>query len=484
MKTIYDNVHRRYTTWPPPLVQLINTPEFQRLKRIKQLSACHHVFPGATHTRFEHSLGVGFLAASFVRALARNQPELAVRLDEDKDENEAGRDTEGGIEPVVLAFQLAGLCHDLGHATLSHGFDTLLATFDPPAPAHEARSVALLRHLVRAHALPLPPAVVDAACELIYPQRDAGPTLPAWWYQIIANDHDSIDVDKFDYLLRDAHALGIGGLDVDVERFTEYARVCEVGGGACGSGGGAHGHNGSTARRLCLGYPTKLQFDVNQLFLARHRLHAQVYQHPAVRAVERMLQDYLVCLAAPLQEDLAACATDPTRLCPWTDDVFTRPFLALLVAQGRVSQARAGEALTLLERVERRQLYRSVAEVRIPRQLAVDATHALDAASAVAKVDAEGAALVGAAAWAKDWYADPVVIGYPLNPLYKVRFYEVDADGRVEAAKHVPLLQSSYTFPVCSRDTVVRVYNKAVARPDEATREAVRRAALRALTPV
>ena len=155
MKTIYDNVHRRYTTWSPPLVQLINTPEFQRLKRIKQLSACHHVFPGATHTRFEHSLGVGFLAASFVRALARNQPELVVRLDEG-----GGDNTKSDIDAVVLAFQLAGLCHDLGHATLSHGFDTLVATFDPPAPAHEARSVALLRHLVRAYNLPLPPAVV------------------------------------------------------------------------------------------------------------------------------------------------------------------------------------------------------------------------------------------------------------------------------------------------------------------------------------
>lgn len=468
MKTIYDNVHRRYTSWPAPLVQLINTPEFQRLKRIKQLSACHHVFPGATHTRFEHSLGVGFLAATFVQALARNQSELTVRLDHGDD----------GLEPVVLAFQLAGLCHDLGHATLSHGFDMLVATFDPPAPAHEARSVALLRHLVHAYALPLPPAVVDVACELIHPQRDSGPTLPAWWYQIIANEHDSIDVDKFDYLLRDAHALGIGGLDVDVERFTEYARVCRI-------SGDTSGHEKACAPdRLCLSYPTKLQFDVNQLFLARHRLHAQVYQHPAVRAVERMLQDYLVCLAEPLQEDLAACATDPTRLCPWTDDVFTRPFLELLVAQGRVSQARAGEALTLLERVERRQLYRSIAEVRVPRQLAFDTTYTLDTATAIAKVDAEGTALMGETAWANDWYVDPVVIGYSLNPLYKVRFYEVDACGRVQAAKHVPLLQSSYTFPVFSRDTVVRVYSKTRARPNTAICEQVRWAILRAFTAV
>ena len=49
MKTIYDNVHRRYTTWPSALVQLINTPEFQRLKRIKQLASAYGGSPkGAT----------------------------------------------------------------------------------------------------------------------------------------------------------------------------------------------------------------------------------------------------------------------------------------------------------------------------------------------------------------------------------------------------------------------------------------------------
>ena len=101
MKHIYDNVHKQYTQWTQPLLDIINTPEFQRLKRIKQLGACHHVFPGATHTRFEHSLGVGYLAQKSIESLQRRQPEL--QIDED----------------TRLTFQLAGLCHDLGHGPTS-----------------------------------------------------------------------------------------------------------------------------------------------------------------------------------------------------------------------------------------------------------------------------------------------------------------------------------------------------------------------------
>lgn len=451
MKTIYDNVHRQYTSWPNAIVQLMNTPEFQRLKRIKQLSACHHVFPGATHTRFEHSLGVGYLAAKFVRTLATNQPELSIGLSD-------GRETT--LETAILAFQLAGLCHDLGHATLSHGFDTLVTSFNPPVQAHEARSVALLRYIVTQYKLPIPSSVVETACELIYPERKTDNTLPTWWYQIIANDQDSIDVDKFDYLLRDAHALGIGGIDVDIERFIEYGRVCSV---------------DSISGDMCLCYPTKLQFDVNQLFLARHRLHAQVYQHPAVRAIEKMLQDYLVCIKGPLEEDLQASLTDPPRLCTWTDDVFTRPFLDLLVAQGRVEIDHAAKAWELLERIERRQLYRHVSEVRIPRQLAIEKQSVVDMQSIIDGIDRKASIAIGRSVWQREWYTDAVMIGYTLNPLYRVRFYDVDTTNNKHTAKHVPLVDSSYTFPVCSRDTIVRIYCKSNVRPTKQTIDAVKK---------
>ena len=101
MKTIFCAIHG-YTHWEKSLIDIINTVEFQRLKRIKQLAAVHHVYPCATHTRFEHSIGVGHLAEQCCKMLLKHQPHIK-------------------LDPFVL--KLAGLCHDLGHGPLSHAFD-------------------------------------------------------------------------------------------------------------------------------------------------------------------------------------------------------------------------------------------------------------------------------------------------------------------------------------------------------------------------
>jgi HD superfamily phosphohydrolase len=465
-RTIYDSVHRRYTVWPDALVRVLNTPEFQRLKRIKQLSVCHHVFPGATHTRYEHSIGVGYLAATFVRTLVRNQPTLVLRIPDAPSVGASGDATD-----AVIAFQLAGLCHDLGHGPLSHGFDTFLHTVDDGTPEHEGRSVALLRHMVAKYDLPLRTYVVDAACELIHPQR-SGCVLPSWWYQVIANDDDSIDVDKFDYLVRDAAALGIGA-DLDLERFMEYARVCPL-----HADPGGHG--------TCLAYPTKLQHDVNALFLARHRLHAQVYQHPTVRAIERMHQDMLGCLRPVLEADLATFRTDPSALCRWTDDVFTHSFLELLWRQGQLPEPNYRRARTLLDRVERRELYRLVTEVRVPRQPSGDTT--VGDTAVVPDVlphtaqggDEGGDEETASSSVPTPCYVDCVTIGYALNPVYRVRFYD-KVHGERTHARHLTLQGTSHTFPVCSQDKVVRVYSTGCAHPTPAIVAAVERAAQRAV---
>ena len=65
MKTIYDPIHG-YITLSDVAISIIDTPEFQRLRQIRQLGCCYFVFPGASHFRFEHSIGVAYLSKKLI----------------------------------------------------------------------------------------------------------------------------------------------------------------------------------------------------------------------------------------------------------------------------------------------------------------------------------------------------------------------------------------------------------------------------------
>ena len=80
---------------------IVDTPQFQRLRYLKQTGVCHFVYPNATHTRFQHSIGVGHLAFKFAEKLRKENPQLV-------DEKDS------------VCVMIAGLCHDLGHGPFSH----------------------------------------------------------------------------------------------------------------------------------------------------------------------------------------------------------------------------------------------------------------------------------------------------------------------------------------------------------------------------
>uniref|UniRef100_A0A8C0DCB5 Deoxynucleoside triphosphate triphosphohydrolase SAMHD1 n=1 Tax=Balaenoptera musculus TaxID=9771 RepID=A0A8C0DCB5_BALMU len=136
MKVINDPIHG-HIEFHPLLIRIIDTPQFQRLRYIKQLGGGYYVFPGASHNRFEHSLGVGYLAGRLVRELSEKQPELQIS------------------ERDMLCVQIAGLCHDLGHGPFSHMFDGRFIPLARPDVkwTHEQGSVMMFEHLVNSNGL-------------------------------------------------------------------------------------------------------------------------------------------------------------------------------------------------------------------------------------------------------------------------------------------------------------------------------------------
>lgn len=253
----------------PVCLSIIDTIEFQRLRKLKQLGNASLVFHSATHTRFEHSLGVAYLARRLVRVLADAQPELC-------------------ITPIeMLCVEMAALLHDIGHGIMSHMFDSIFIPRVTNEPwSHEDAAVPMIRAICDNN-----PSVKTALdkysvgqSELNYVARlingefkDAPDR--AFLADIVSNRRNGNDVDKWDYIQRDAKMLGVS-IPFSHERLLHFARVVTV--------------NGYTT----IAYPEKLRLDVHALFVARTMLHEMAYKHRVTRALDHMTVDALV-LADP-----------------------------------------------------------------------------------------------------------------------------------------------------------------------------------------
>lgn len=177
-KAFMDPVHGMIVLKDRWILDLVDTPEFQRLRRIRQLGASFATYHGAEHTRFGHSLGALHIMERILGRLA----EVSGPIDE---------------EAVMLA-KAAALLHDVGHGPLSHALEGALT----PGLGHEAWTARILledTHLhrrLRALDESLPQKVADVL---------AGRAQPAWISSLVASQ---LDVDRMDYLLRDALFTG------------------------------------------------------------------------------------------------------------------------------------------------------------------------------------------------------------------------------------------------------------------------------------
>jgi len=256
-KQIFDPIHGFIKT-TVLMQRIIDTPEFQRLRNLKQLGAVSYVFPSANHTRFEHSLGVSHLAGIMIQSLREKHKERGI----------TERDTE--------LVQIAGLVHDIGHGPYSHLYDHYIVGADEPK--HEERGCAIFRDLVKKYSLPLTEEEVDDIILMIHPTCEVS---NHWRYQIVANHISNVDVDKIDYLQRDSYHIGlrIGG---------EYSRLltqCYI----------KSYRDPKAPDTICevIAWPEKLQFEMFALFQTRYRLHKQIYNHHTVKAFEYIIAEIL-----------------------------------------------------------------------------------------------------------------------------------------------------------------------------------------------
>lgn len=301
-------------------VKIIDTPEFQRLRNIKQLGSAYFVFPSASHNRFEHSIGTAHLARSLINEIARNQPELNITQDQ------------------RLNVELAGLCHDLGHGPFSHIYDDVYLRARIPETHrfrhHEDRSCEILAQINRLYGIGLSDDNLLQIQRMIHPLREEDKK--NFLYQIVSNGKNGIDVDKFDYIARDTKAIGIH-YGFDHKRIFPYCKVIDG--------------------ELC--YCDKVIFNIFELFDTRYRLHKQVYNHPTVKKVDMMMELFFEQLDYFLKSFREQFANDNlSNFLKLTDSLLDYPFLLeeesvhIVKAKEIITNLRMRKLTPILETVE------------------------------------------------------------------------------------------------------------------------------------
>jgi len=289
-KEINDPIWQTISLAPFEVV-FLDSPLIQRLRRIRQLGVAHWVYPGAMHTRFEHSLGcvhqVNCLLASF---------------------NARGHSGKSIVEEEWVNFlRLAALCHDIGHGLMSHVSENAFADQDEIVDVTDAfadeqelelaklsemaavymfgssefkKLVAIAKQLHPTHKLP--DDVIGSLKKVVVgrPIHDRIPLL----HELISGPFDA---DKLDYMLRDAKMAGIPNV-TDVSRIVQKVRAVELSKSnlPVDIGRTVEGNHPSY---FMTGIALSGGRSLDELMLGRTLLFDKIYRHQKVRSAEHMV---------------------------------------------------------------------------------------------------------------------------------------------------------------------------------------------------
>ena len=219
---------------------LIDTKVFQRLRRIRQLAMTFLVYPGAQHTRFDHSIGVMHIAGRICQRLQELNP--ARVSDEDVDR-----------------VRLAALLHDVGHGPFSHVSEHLLDKY-APTDADTGQNLEKIHEKITVDIIQTDPKIseiLDRDLEFVVEIIEGSKKIRDWHRDIVSSE---LDADKMDYLLRDSYFAGVKYGQYDLEKLIESCLIVD-------------------RRETPLAISSKGIYALEQLLLARYHMTQQVYWH-------------------------------------------------------------------------------------------------------------------------------------------------------------------------------------------------------------
>uniref|UniRef100_A0A3B3ZB65 HD/PDEase domain-containing protein n=1 Tax=Periophthalmus magnuspinnatus TaxID=409849 RepID=A0A3B3ZB65_9GOBI len=320
-----DPIHG-HMEFHPFLVKIIDTPQFQRLRYLKQLGGAYFVYPGASHNRFEHSLGVAHLAGQLVRSLKEKQPHLLI------DERD------------ILCVEIAGLCHDLGHGPFSHLFDGLFMPEAKPEEnwKHEDMTVKMFDYIVEE----LKKQQFDLKEKLQSLSRNTEGDDLVFIKEMINGPKEKVNSfplrnsRKQNQRDRYCHHLGIKN-SFDHNRYIKFARVLKV------------------KKKMQICTRDKEMSNIYEMFHTRSSLHRKAYQHKTNKAVELMIRDAL--LKADPELNISTAAGNVKDFTDLTDGVFET---ILHSKNWKLTGAGLIEAGLILQNILSRKLYIFLGETK------------------------------------------------------------------------------------------------------------------------
>jgi hypothetical protein len=232
---IIDPIHDFVRVYDNEL-KIIDTPIFQRLRRIRQLSGAHLIYPGAQHTRFEHSLGVMHIASMAGQALAEKG---VVSFDD------------------IQNLRLAGLLHDIGHGPFSHLFEEVFEEKRKISHEDLGRDIILKTEIGEIISK-------NGFDKKLVTKLAFGDSKLQFMNEIISG---ALSADMMDYLLRDGYFTGAEHAKIDHHRLTHSLDVYK--------------------NKLALDKSSLVNFET--MMISRYQMFKAVYFHKTVRAGEVML---------------------------------------------------------------------------------------------------------------------------------------------------------------------------------------------------